>query len=309
MTAMTAPDRPLVEVENLRVRFSGGSRFLGGSGSGLEAVAGATFSIPAGEVLGLVGESGCGKTSLGRAVLRLSPAGGRVLFDSKDLGKLRPRELRETRRYMQMVFQDAYSSLNRHMKVGEIISEPLRVHKLASGQQAKAAVEDLLTKVGLSPAHADMYPHQFSGGQCQRICIARALSVSPKFIVFDEAVSALDVSVQAQILNLLIQLRKDMSLTSLFITHNMNVVHHLADRVAVMYLGKIVEIAPVDELLLEPPAPLHASPAVGHPGCRPRAGAHAQASGASGRPAQPGLSAKRVPVPHSLPLCPALVCH
>lgn len=256
MTAMTAPDRPLVEVENLRVRFSGGSRFLGGSGSGLEAVAGATFSIPAGEVLGLVGESGCGKTSLGRAVLRLyEPAGGRVLFDSKDLGKLRPRELRETRRYMQMVFQDAYSSLNRHMKVGEIISEPLRVHKLASGQQAKAAVEDLLTKVGLSPAHADMYPHQFSGGQCQRICIARALSVSPKFIVFDEAVSALDVSVQAQILNLLIQLRKDMSLTSLFITHNMNVVHHLADRVAVMYLGKIVEIAPVDELFSNPRHP------------------------------------------------------
>jgi oligopeptide transport system ATP-binding protein len=253
---MTTPAAPLVEVEDLRVRFSTGSRLLKRAGTGLEAVAGTSFSIPAGEVLGLVGESGCGKTTLGRAVIRLyEPADGRILFDAKDLGQLKPRELRETRRYMQMVFQDAFSSLNRHMKVGEIISEPMRVHKLASGAQARAAVEDLLTKVGLSPAHADMYPHQFSGGQCQRICIARALSVSPKFIVFDEAVSALDVSVQAQILNLLVRLQRDMNLTSLFITHNMNVVHHLADRVAVMYLGKIVEIAPVDELFANPRHP------------------------------------------------------
>jgi oligopeptide transport system ATP-binding protein len=253
---MTTPDQPLIEVDDLSVSFPIGNAVLGRGGSSIKAVDGASFSISAGEVLGLVGESGCGKTTLGRAVIRLyEPTGGRVLFESRDLAKLRPRELRQARRYMQMVFQDAYSSMNRHMKVGEIIGEPLRVHNLASGKDLKAAVDELLTKVGLSPAHADMYPHQFSGGQCQRIGIARALSVNPKFIVFDEAVSALDVSIQAQILNLLIALRKDMNLTSLFITHNMNVVHHLADRVVVMYLGKIVEIAPVDELFSNPRHP------------------------------------------------------
>jgi oligopeptide transport system ATP-binding protein len=252
----TTSAQPLVEVEDLSVSFPVAKGVPGRGGSSLKAVDGTSFAISAGEVLGLVGESGCGKTTLGRAVIRLYEASaGRVLFDSRDLGQLKPAELRRARRDMQMVFQDAYSSLNRHMKVGEIIAEPMRVHRVASGRQAKAAVDEMLTKVGLSPAHADLYPHQFSGGQCQRIGIARALSISPKFIVFDEAVSALDVSIQAQILNLLVRLRRDMNLTSLFITHNLNVVHHLADRVAVMYLGQIVEMAPVDDLFARPRHP------------------------------------------------------
>jgi len=244
----------------------------------VRAVDGISFSIPRGKTLGLVGESGCGKTTTGRVILRLiPPTSGRVVFDGRDVFAMNERELRTVRREMQIIFQDPYGSLNPRMTVGAMLAEPILVHHIepqnlntyspeaaesvntgggrlisANRRRAKQRVAELLQLVGLSPEHASRYPHEFSGGQRQRIGIARALALNPKLIVCDEAVSALDVSIQAQILNLLRELQKDLGITYLFIAHDLAVVKHISDRVAVMYLGEIVEEADTDEIFSNP---------------------------------------------------------
>lgn len=220
----------------------------------LKAVDGVSFSIPKGETLGLVGESGCGKSTVGRTLLRLYPAdGGRVLYRGKDLLQAGNKENLHLSKAMQMVFQDPYSSLDPRKTVGAIISEGLEIHKLHTGKaQRTRRVYELLEMVGLQPEHANRFPHEFSGGQRQRIGIARALSVEPEFIVCDEAISALDVSIQAQIINLLMELQQKLSLTYLFIAHDLNMVRYISNRIAVMYLGNVVELAAAETLFLHP---------------------------------------------------------
>jgi oligopeptide transport system ATP-binding protein len=219
----------------------------------VKAVDGLDFSITKGETLGLVGESGCGKSTTGRSILQLyRPTAGEVIFQGKDLAKIQGEELRKMRRNMQMIFQDPYASLNPRMTVGDIIGEPLEVHNIAKGKDKKDRVQELLQVVGLNPYFVNRYPHEFSGGQRQRIGIARALAVQPDFIVCDEPISALDVSIQAQIINLLEELQGKFNLTYLFIAHDLSVVRHISDRVAVMYLGKIVELTDRDSLYKTP---------------------------------------------------------
>jgi len=219
----------------------------------VKAVDGVDFAIRSGETLGLVGESGSGKTTIGRVILRLTPATkGQVSFKGRDVLALGRRELRALRKEMQIIFQDPYASLNPRMTVGAIIGEPLAIHRIARGRAAEARVRELLAMVGLESYHANRYPHEFSGGQRQRIGIARALAVGPKFIVADEPVSALDVSIQAQVINLLSDLQQKLGLTYLFIAHDLSVVRHISTRVAVMYVGKIVELGARDDLYVRP---------------------------------------------------------
>lgn len=219
----------------------------------VKAVDGLDFEIRKGETLGLVGESGCGKSTTGRAILQLyRPTAGDVFFQGKNLCKLQGEELRKMRRHMQMIFQDPYASLNPRMTVGDIIGEPLEVHNIAKGKEKKERVQELLQTVGLNPYFVNRYPHEFSGGQRQRIGVARALAVNPDFIVCDEPISALDVSIQAQIINLLEELQEKFHLTYLFIAHDLSVVRHISDRVAVMYLGKIVELTDRNSLYNNP---------------------------------------------------------
>jgi len=218
----------------------------------VKAVDGVSFTVKKGETLGLVGESGCGKSTTGKAILQLNrPTAGSVEFEGTDLTQVKGRSLRQFRRRMQMIFQDPYASLNPRMSVGSIVSEPLTIHGLAKGQR-KERVEELLQTVGLNPYFSSRYPHEFSGGQRQRIGIARALAVEPEFIVCDEPVSALDVSIQAQIINLLQDLQEEFGLTYLFIAHDLSVVRHISDRVAVMYLGHIMEITDRDQIFENP---------------------------------------------------------
>jgi oligopeptide/dipeptide ABC transporter ATP-binding protein len=243
----------LLEVRDLKKHFPIRRGLFGRTAGQVKAVDGVSFAVGAGEVLGLVGESGCGKTTTGRCILRLTePTSGSVRFDGREVTTLPARELRALRREMQIVFQDPYSSLNPRLTVGSMLTEALTIHRLARGAAARARVAELLTLVGLSPDHARRYPHEFSGGQRQRIGVARALAVKPKLIVADEPVSALDVSIQAQIINLLRDLQKRLGLTYLFVAHDLSVVEHISDRVAVMYLGRIVELAGSADLYRQP---------------------------------------------------------
>ena len=253
---MSEQQEKLVEVENLVTYFPIFSGVLQKKTGEVKAVDDISFFIRKGETLGLVGESGCGKTTTGRSILKLEePTSGSVIFDGKNLIEMEGEELRRMRSQMQPIFQDPFASLNPRMNVGDIIGEPLEVHNLAKGKELTDKVNDLLEKVGLAPEMAERYPHEFSGGQRQRIGIARALSASPSFIVCDEAVSALDVSIQGQIIKLLIKLREELNLTYLFISHDLSVVRHISDRVAVMYLGKIVEITTSDQIYSNPKHP------------------------------------------------------
>ena len=257
---MTAPiggtAAPLLDVRDLTKHFARRATLFGRAPGPVRAVDGVSFHIMPGETLGLVGESGCGKTTTGRAVLRLiEPTSGSVRFDGRDVLALRAGELRQLRRRMQIVFQDPFSSLNPRMTIGAIVREGLTIHRLAEGDAADRRVRQLLEEVGLRPEYASRYPHEFSGGQRQRVGIARALSVEPSFIVCDEPVSALDVSVQAQVVNLLQDLQRDRGLAYLFIAHDLAVIEHIADRVAVMYLGHIVETATARDLYREPLMP------------------------------------------------------
>jgi oligopeptide/dipeptide ABC transporter ATP-binding protein len=254
VTAAYADDaRADVRDELVRVRGLFKHFPVAGSDEVVRAVDGVTFEIYKGETLGLVGESGCGKSTVGRCLLRLmEPTRGEVYFEARDVLKLSGRDLRALRREMQIIFQDPYASLNPRMKVREIVGEPLIVHGTGTKQERRDRVAELLTKVGLDPDYMNRYPHEFSGGQRQRIGIARALALNPKLIVADEPVSALDVSVQAQVVNLLEDLQGEFNLTYLFISHGLAVVEHISDRVAVMYLGRIVEVATAAELYANP---------------------------------------------------------
>jgi len=239
----------LLEIRDLKKHFAVGEGLFSRNKGVLKAVDGVNLTVEEGETLGLVGESGCGKSTLGRTILRLiEPTGGEVFFQGKNLLALSQRELRDMRRQMQIIFQDPYASLNPRMRVGDIVGEGLEIHKLAKGKAKRERVFELLHQVGLREEHYDRYPHEFSGGQRQRIGIARALAVNPKFIVCDEPVSSLDVSIQAQIINLLQELQEKMHLTYLFISHDLRVVEHISHRVAIMYLGKVVEIAKSDSI-------------------------------------------------------------
>ena len=245
----------LLEVKDLKMHFPVTSGvIISRQVATIKAVDGVSFFIRKGETLGLVGESGCGKTTTGRAILQLyKPTAGEVVFEGRHLETLRSGQMRPLRRQMQLIFQDPYGSLNPRMTCGSIIGEPLKVHKLTSSQgEYRDRIAELLSVVGLNPFMADRYPHEFSGGQRQRIGIARALAVNPSFIVCDEPVSALDVSIQAQVINLLEELQDEFNLTYLFIAHDLSVVRHISDRVAVMYLGHIVEIADRQELYDNP---------------------------------------------------------
>ncbi len=269
----------------------------------VRAVDGVSLTVKEGETLGLVGESGCGKSTLCRAILQLlRPTAGSVRFDGKEMVGLKRREMQSLRREMQMIFQDPYASLNPRHRVGQIIGDPLRLHGIASGEELKRNVHGLLERVGLGPEHYNRYPHEFSGGQRQRIGIARALALRPRLIIADEPVSALDVSIQAQIINLLEDLQDEFKLTYIFVAHDLGVIRHVSDRIAVMYLGKIVEIGPADEVYSNPIHPytlslLSALPDSGSSGER-----RSRTAGARGRPAEPGEPAGGLPVPHPLPV-------
>jgi oligopeptide transport system ATP-binding protein len=247
---------PLIEVKSLKKYFPIRKGVLQREVARVHAVDDVSFAVNEGETIGLVGESGCGKSTLGRCIVRLlEPTEGDVVFQGRSIGKLGARSLRPLRRQMQMVFQDPYASLNPRKRVGTIVSDPLRIHRIGDRKERKKQVEELLEAVGLSPEHYNRFPHEFSGGQRQRIGVARALALRPKLVVADEPVSALDVSIQAQMINLLESLQDDFGLTYIFIAHDLGVVRHVSDRIAVMYLGKLVELSPAEELYSRPIMP------------------------------------------------------
>ncbi len=247
---------PLLEVRNLAKSFTVAPGMLGGKERRLQAVDDVSFTVEEGETLGLVGESGCGKSTTGRLILRLIEADhGDVLFRGQELLHLNNRQMRPLRRGMQMIFQDPYASLNPRMRIGEIVGEPLKIHGIAKGAALKDEVVRLLATVGLTAEHYHRYPHEFSGGQRQRVGIARALAVRPSLIIADEPVSALDLSIQAQVVNLMQDIQKEFGLTYVFIAHDLSVIEHISDRVAVMYLGRIVELASSESLYRAPRHP------------------------------------------------------
>jgi oligopeptide/dipeptide ABC transporter ATP-binding protein len=256
VSASQADGRPLLEVQNLIKYFPIRKGLLQREVARVHAVDDVSFAVRSGETLGLVGESGCGKSTLGRTIVRLyEPTAGKIGFESRDISELGARALRPLRREMQMVFQDPYASLNPRKRVGSIIGDPLKIHGLGDRRERKARVQELLETVGLSPEHYNRFPHEFSGGQRQRIGVARALALRPKLVIADEPVSALDVSIQSQMLNLLEDLQDEFGLTYIFIAHDLGVVRHVSDRIAVMYLGKLVELSPAEELYQRPIMP------------------------------------------------------
>lgn len=245
--------RPLIEVKNLTKIYDGQKGWLGKKQLPYKAVQNVSLALYAGETLGVVGESGCGKSTLGKMMVKLlAPTEGEILFEGQNITNYNDRSMLALRKDIQMIFQDPFGALNPWMNIGQLIAEPLEIHKIVAQAEIKQRVEYLLDKVGLGQYEYDRYPHQFSGGQRQRICIARALATKPKFILCDEPVSALDVSIQSQILNLLIDLQREFNLTYMFISHSLSVIRNIADRVAVMYLGKIVEISPVEDFFQTP---------------------------------------------------------
>jgi oligopeptide transport system ATP-binding protein len=251
--SMNGKQEILVEVKNLKKHFPILRGVLRRQVGAVQAVDGVTFNIYKGETLGLVGESGCGKSTTGRTILQLlEPTDGQVVYEGQELTALNKNEMRKARRHMQMIFQDPYASLNPRMSVGSIVGEPLQIHNIGSGQSRKDRIQELLRLVGLNPYFINRYPHEFSGGQRQRIGIARALATNPAFIVADEPISALDVSIQAQVVNLMDDLKADLGLTYLFIAHDLSMVRYISDRVAVMYLGRIVELSNRDEIFDHP---------------------------------------------------------
>lgn len=253
-----AENTPLLKVEHLYKEFPTGSGFLAGKFSKkvVSAVNDISFEIHAGETFGLVGESGCGKSTTGRAIMHLDPpTAGKVYFEGRDISKMNKKELKDMRREMQFIFQDPYASLNPRMTIGEIISEPMVIHGIGTPEERTERVRELLDVVGLNPEHINRYPHEFSGGQRQRVGIARSFILRPKLIICDEPVSALDVSIQAQVLNLLKELQRQYGTAYLFIAHDLSVVQHISDRVAVMYLGKMVELSDWKSLYAQPSHP------------------------------------------------------
>jgi oligopeptide/dipeptide ABC transporter ATP-binding protein len=257
MVETVVETKTLLDVRDLKMHFplTQGIIFQRVVGQ-VRAVDGISFTIERGQTMGLVGESGSGKTTIGRTIVRLyKPTSGQMLFDNKDLATLTGEELRQMRRRVQMIFQDPFASLNPRFTIGSLIAEPMHIFHTGSNNEIKDRVVELMSVVGLRPEYIDRYPHEFSGGQRQRIAVARSLAINPEFIVADEPVSALDVSIRAQVLNLLQRLQKQFNLTYLFVSHDLSVVRHVADRIAVMYLGKIVELADRDELYANPKHP------------------------------------------------------
>ena len=290
----------LLQVNHLKKYFPVSGNLPGRKKQYVRAVDDVSLQVRVGRTVGIVGESGCGKTTMGRTILRLhSITGGEVLFDGVDIGKLKPRELRKMRPQMQMIFQDPYSSLSPRMTVGEIIGEAVRQHKIVPPSEYKDYIFEVMEKCGLQPQYFERYPHEFSGGQRQRICIARALALKPKLVICDEPVSALDVSIQAQIINLLKSLQERDKIAYIFISHDLSVVEHISDEVGVMYLGSMVEYGKTADIFEKPAASLHGSAVLG--GSRARSRLQDEEDHSGRRHSFPGQSAFRLQISHPLP--------